>query len=345
MSITNFVPTVWSARLQEHLDKGLVIAARANRSYEVDARSGTAKINQVGDIPVTSHSKGSTVTYAEPYSTQKTLTLNQRSIAGFLVDDLDAVQANINLVENYSQRMGYSLRDDIDRYTASLYSSAGAGDVAIDIVAVAASEVRDAFAEMGELLDANSVPMEGRWAIVSPKVRASMFKDTGITQATDQGDQALAAGSIGRFMGFDLFMSNNILGTGVTVTLSAAASQGDTALTVASLPGDVPAGTILTFGPGQYARVTAAASATDTSLTVATLTVDIADASTATYVQVRKCMFGTSAAITMAMNLQPDVEALRDKDTTDDYVRAEQNYGALVIEPYALGTLSATEAS
>lgn len=345
MSISKFVPTIWSARLQAHLDKGLVIAARANRSYEVDARSGTAKINQVGDIPATSHTKGATVSYAEPYSTQKTLSLDQRSIAGFKVDDLDAVQANINLVENYSQRMGYSLRDDIDRYVASLYSSAGAGDVAIDITAVAASEVRDAFAEMGELLDANNVPMEGRWAVISPKVRASMFKDTGITQATDQGDQALAAGSIGRFMGFDLFMSNNVLGTGVTVELSSAASQGDTSLTVTALADAVPAGTILTFGPGQYARVTADAAGTDTSITVATLTVDIASGATATYVKVRKCMFGTSAAITMAMNLQPNVEALRDKDTTDDYVRAEQNYGALAIEPYALGTLSATEAS
>jgi len=345
MSISNFVPTIWSARLQAHLDKGLVIAARANRSYEVDARSGTARINQVGDIPVTSHTKGATVSYAEPYSTQQTLNLNQRSIAGFKVDDLDAVQANINLVENYSQRMGYSLRDDIDRYVASLYSSAGAGDVAIDITAVAASEVRDAFAEMGELLDANNVPMEGRWALVSPKVRAAMFKDTGITQATDAGDQALANGAIGRFMGFDLFMSNNVLGTGVTVTLSAAASQGDTTLTVTALSDAVPAGTILTFGPGQYARVTADAASSATSITVATLTVDIASGATATYVKVRKCMFGTSDAITMAMNLQPNVEALRDVSTTDDYVRAEQNYGALVIEPYALGTLSATEAA
>lgn len=345
MSVSNFVPTIWSARVQANLDKALVIGARANRSYEVDARHGTAKINKVGDIAVSAHSKNGTVSYGAPYSTQQTLTLNQRKIAAFKVDDLDAVQANIDLVEQYSRRLGYSLADDVDRYIAGLYTSAGAGDVAIDIASVAASEVRDAFADAGALLDMNNVPRDGRWALLSPKFQAAMFKDTAITQATDRGDAILASGAIGRFMGFDLFPTNNLLGTGVTVTLSANEVQGDTTIAVNALAGAIPNGTILTFGPGKYVRLTAAADVSDTSLTVAPLTVDIASGSTATYVKVRKAMFGTSDAITMAMNLNPRVEALRDVSTTDDYVRAEQNYGALVLEPYALGTFTVTEAS
>jgi len=56
-------------------------------------------------------------------------------------------------------------------------------------------------------------------------------------------------------------------------------------------------------------------------------------------------MFGHPNAITFAMNLFPTVEALRDVATTDDYVRAEQNYGALALEPYAFGTFSVTEVS
>lgn len=344
MSVSNFVPTIWSARVQANLDKSLVLGAQANRSYEVDAQSGTARINQVGDIPVSTHTKGGTVTYAEPYSTQRSLTLNQRKIAAFRVDDLDAIQANVNLVEEYSARLAYALRDDIDRYVASLYTGAGAGDVAVDITTITAGEVRNAFANMAELMDANNVPMEGRWAVVSPKTRSAMFQDTALTQPTSDGDTALRSGSIGQFMGFNLFMSNNLSGTGVTVTLTAAASQGDTTLTVSALSASVPAGAILTFGAGRYARVTATAATSATSITVAALTVDIANSSVATYVKVRKCMFGTSTAITWAMNLEPNVEAMRDISTTDDYIRAEQNYGALVVEPYALGTLTVTEA-
>jgi hypothetical protein len=345
VSVNNFKPQIWSARTQAHLDKALVIASRANRSYEVDARHGVARINKVGDIAVSTHAKNNTIAYAEPFSTQQTLTLNQRKIASFKVDDLDAVETNIDLVEQYSRRLGYALADDVDRYIASFFTAAGAGDVALSLVTVSAGAVRNAFATMGELLDRNNVPSTGRWAIVSPRVRAGMFQDTALTQATDRGDAILASGSIGSFMGFDLFMSNNLGGTGVNVTLTAQANQGATTLAVSTLSALIPVGTLLTFGGGMYARVTVQANASATSITVAPLTVTIPSGSVAVYVKVRKCLFGTSDSITMAMNLQPRVEALRDVSTTDDYVRAEQNYGALVLEPYALGTLTVTEVS
>lgn len=346
MSASNFAPQIWSARVQANLDKALVIGARANRSYEVDARHGVAKINKAGDIAVSSYTAGSTtLSYPNVYSTQQTLTLNQRKTATFKTDDLDAVQANNDLFEDFTQRMGYSLADDIDRYLAGLYTSAGAGDVAIDIAAVAASEVRDAFADAGALLDMNNVPAVGRWALLSPKFQAAMFKDTAITQATDRGDAILASGAVGRFMGFDLYQTNNLLGTGVTVTTTADEPQGETTIAVQALAGAIPNGTILTFGPGKYVRLTAAASVSDTTITVAPLTVALGTGSVATYVKVRKAMFGTNAAITFAMNLAPRVEAVRDKDDYYDYVRAEQNYGALVLEPYALGTFTVTEAS
>lgn len=345
MSVTNFKPTVWSARVQEHLDRQLVIGARANRSWEVDARHGTAKINKVGDIAVSSHSKGSTVAYGTPYSTQQTLTLDQREIAGFTVDDLDAVEANVDLSERYRTRLGYSLADAIDWHLAGKYTSAGAGDVAIDIASVSASEVRDAFADAGALLDMNSVPQEGRWALLSPKFRAAMFKDTAIAQATDRGDAILASGAIGQFMGFNLYQTNALQGTGVTVTTTADEPQGETTVAVQALTGAIPNGTVIRFGAGVYARLTAAADVSDTTITVKELTVPLASGSVGTYIKVRKAMFGTNDAITFAMNLYPRVEALRDKDTTDDYIRAEQNYGSLVVEPYALGTFTVTEVS
>lgn len=346
MSVTNFAPTIWSARTKAHLDKALVIAGRANRDWEGDAQHGTVRINEVGDVPVNTHSRGSTIAYSDPASRQLTLTLNQRKIAGFKVDDLDKVQANIDLVDRYARRLGYALADDIDRYVASLYTSAGAGDVPLTLTGtVTAGTIRNGFADAGAMLDANNVPREGRWAIISPIMQAVMFKDTAIAQATDRGDDILSSGSIGRFLGFDLFLSNNLSGTGVTVTLSAAAAAGDTTLAVTATSAAIPAGTILTFGAGRYARVTADASSGATSLTVAMLTVGIPDGATATYVKVRKALFGTSDAITFAQNLHPRVEALRDISTTDDYVRAEQNYGALVVEPYALGTITATEAA
>ena len=342
MSVDNFKPQLWSDRIQANLDKRLVSSLAVNRNYEVDARHGVAKINQAGDIAVSSHAKNGTVAYGVPASAQKTLTLNQRKVAAFKVDDVDAVSANIQLVETYAQRMGYALADDIDRYIFGLYTSAGLPDIAIDIISVAASEVRNAFADMAANLKLNSVPGQP-WVILSPRAYAGLMKDTAVTQATDRSDAVLATGALGNFMGVNIYTSNNLSGTGVTVTLDGAVAPGDTSVDVDALSAGVAAGTLLTFGGGMYLRTTATAAGSATSISVLAATVAIPDNAVATYTKASKCLYGTSDAITFAMNLMPSVERLRDKDTTDDYVRAQQNYGALVLEPYALGTLTTTE--
>ena len=344
MSVANFIPTIWAARVKANLNKALVSSSIVNRDYEQAAQSGSARINQLGQVAVSTHTKGGTVSYQDPYSLQQTFNLDQREIAAFKVDDLDAVEANINLVENYSRRLGYSLAEAIDYNIFSQYTAAGVADVAIDVIAVSASEVRDAFADMKANLMLNRATGQP-WVVLSPRAAAAMFKDTTILQATDTDAAALRAGFLGMFMGFNIFVSNSLSGTGVTVQTDGAASQGDTSITVDALSAAVPAGTIIRFGAGQEVRTTATAASSATSITVEALTTDIADNTAGTYVKVSKCVYGTNDAITFGMNLNPMVEALRDKDTTDDYIRAEQNYGRLVLEPYALGTLTTTEIS
>ena len=54
MSIKNFIPTLWSARLLEHLDKVHVYVNLLNRDYEGEIKNygDTVKINQIGDITI-----------------------------------------------------------------------------------------------------------------------------------------------------------------------------------------------------------------------------------------------------------------------------------------------------
>lgn len=39
MSVANFIPTIWSARLLAHLDKAHVYAALVNRDYEGEIKT------------------------------------------------------------------------------------------------------------------------------------------------------------------------------------------------------------------------------------------------------------------------------------------------------------------
>lgn len=56
----------------------------------------------------------------------------------------------------------------------------------------------------------------------------------------------------------------------------------------------------------------------------------------------RKCLYGHPSAITWAGQLA-SAEALRDKDTWNDYIRARMVWGRKVVRPTALGILDVTE--
>lgn len=72
-------------------------------------------------------------------------------------------------------------------------------------------------------------------------------------------------------------------GVRYTITATAQANAAATSITVAALPISLPVGTVLQFGPDEFAQLTAPAAAGATSLAVAALAAQIENADTATY--------------------------------------------------------------
>jgi hypothetical protein len=94
--------------------------------------------------------------------------------------------------------------------------------------------------------------------------------------ATFVADKGSIVRDTGRQIDWDLLDERYYHGAeAITATEPAVAT--DTTITVAALPVDVPAGTILDFGPGTLAEVTVDADAGDTTLTVTALDAGIAD--------------------------------------------------------------------
>lgn len=61
MAITNFIPTIWSARLLHNLQKSLVFGQTGviNRDYEgeIKAYGDTVKINGIGAVTIGDYTK------------------------------------------------------------------------------------------------------------------------------------------------------------------------------------------------------------------------------------------------------------------------------------------------
>ena len=112
MSIQNFIPTIWSARLLNHLDKSHVYLNLLNRDYEGEIKNfgDIVKINQVGDVSIKDYTKGTDIDAPEDITgEQQELKIDQAKYFNFAVDDVDNAQTNPKLMDKAMQRAAYAI--------------------------------------------------------------------------------------------------------------------------------------------------------------------------------------------------------------------------------------------
>jgi len=209
MSVMNFVPEVWTTQLLIAFRHAHRFGALINRNYEGEIRNAgdTVRINTPQAISVGAYS--GTVAYETPTSTQQSLVIDQDVYWGFNLDDVEQVQANVDLMSAYMQEAAYSLADHVDRDLASLYVDQGAGEVTLDLTATTV-DFYGAAVEAGMNLDLQNVPSEGRWLVVSPRGYAALLEDEKFTQASNLGDSVVQSGAVGQVAGFTVYRSNNL---------------------------------------------------------------------------------------------------------------------------------------
>lgn len=220
MSIATFIPTIWEARLLAHLDRALVYGNLVNRDYEGDIRQqgDTVKINQIADITVKDYKKGTDITVDDVDGTPTTLTISQDKYFAFKVEDVDQAQANVNLVDAAMARASYAMRDVVDQYIASFYTSAGVtdglGNDTTPLSITSATKAYESLVDMKGALDDANVPADGRFVVVPSQFYGYMLKDSRFVAAgTTKTDSVLANGYIGTAAGFQVYQSNNVPNT------------------------------------------------------------------------------------------------------------------------------------
>lgn len=217
MAINNFIPTIWSARLLQNLQKTLVYgqAAVINRDYEGEIRSygDTVKINNIGRISVGDYTKNTNMPDPETLTDEtRTLVIDQAKFFNFQVDDIDKIQQHPKLMDEAMREAAYALKNAADQFIASHYVDA-AQTIGSDTSPVEPTKT-DAYEYLVDLsvkLDEADVPEQGRWVIVPPWFEGLMLKDdrfvkTGSLPAEDR----LVNGVIGRAAGFLVLKSNNV---------------------------------------------------------------------------------------------------------------------------------------
>jgi len=221
MTLSNFIPSVWSARLLENLNDAHVYAKLCNRDYEgeIKAVGDTVKINSIGRVTIGTYTKNTDISAAETLTdAQTTLTIDTAKYFNFQVDDIDKVQTKPKVMDAAMRDAAWGLADVVDADLASLHSEvpsankvgADAGSAKLGLVLTAGSAMYDYLVDLAVILDNNNCPRNGRWVVVPPWAHGAMLKDSRFVNATDQGHRLRTDGMIGQAAGFDVYMSNNV---------------------------------------------------------------------------------------------------------------------------------------
>lgn len=130
-------------------------------------------------------------------------------------DDLDKIQNKWDTINKFADDAGDRLDEWIDAdflgEVVQADNDVDAGDVggtAGTSLVLSTSNVLSVFAAAGKKLNNARIGMENRFAVISPTVHQILVEYVG-GRDTSLGDTTGTNGHVGKFMGFDLFMSVN----------------------------------------------------------------------------------------------------------------------------------------
>lgn len=235
MSNTLLTSSVIAKEALMRLDANLVMGGLVYRDYDSEFQ---AKVGDTVTIrkPVTfTAAEFSTAISAQAITENSTtVVLDKHLDVSF---EITAKEMSLS-IDQYSERIinpaMAAIAQKIDEYLCGLYADvpfyAGtAGTTPATLAAVAAA---------GKVLNINKAPMAGRNLVIDPSAHASLVVLDAFAGADKSGStEALREASIGRALGFDTYMDQNIKAhaNGTATSGNASGTAGDATIAVASL--------------------------------------------------------------------------------------------------------------
>jgi hypothetical protein len=232
----NFVPEIWSGKLQVKFYKSTVLGEITNNDWEGEIKDQGDKVNirTIPTITISDYTKGMSLAAQVPVSTPITLTIDYGKYFNVVVDDVDATQADVKLMDMFTNDAAQQMKIGIDSLVltqlatggasttplaaaANQGNSAGASSANIPLgvtatpITLTKSNVLDTILNMGQALDEQNVPEDGRWLVI-PAWMGALIKNSDLKQAYLTGDDTsiLRNGKMGMIDRFTLYVSNNL---------------------------------------------------------------------------------------------------------------------------------------
>lgn len=225
----NFIPAIWAGKLVSKFYGTTIFGAIANTDYEglIKSMGDTVHIRTVPTITIKDYYKGMNLAVDNPDSPGIDLPINKGKYFAFILDDVDKVQSDIKLMDQWSNDASEQMKISIDTLilgdvyadiaatnkgaTAGVKSGAFNFGATGSPVALTKTNVLEYIVDLGTVLDEANVPETGRWLVI-PAWMAGLIKKSDLKDASLAGDSQsiMRNGRMGMIDRFTLYSSNHL---------------------------------------------------------------------------------------------------------------------------------------
>jgi hypothetical protein len=309
----NFIPTVWSAKLNAKFYAASVYGEIANTNWqgEISGMGDKIVINTAPTISVSNYTVGGGVSYQVPTPDVQELIIDKGKYFAFQINDVLEYQAKPDLMDMFAADAAEQMRIAIDSNViyntftqgaaankgATAGAKSGAYNMGTDAspVTLTAANVVQKVLELASILDEQNVPETERWLVIDPATRALLFQSE-LAKAYSTGDSTspVRNGKIGTIDRFTVYVSNQL-------------PKGAAGTATPWVSGDGAENSITTTG---------------------------------TVAKRRAIIAGHKSAITFASQITK-METVRNPNDFGDFIRSLNVYGFKVVKPEALALMIA----
>ncbi|RDL44358.1 hypothetical protein DN730_08110 [Marinomonas piezotolerans] len=206
----NFVPEVWSKKLQARFYAQTVLAQFCNHDWEgeISGQGSKVKIRTPPSISIGDYT--GTVTYQSLETDIIELAIDKAKFYAFKVDDIQKAQSDIELINSSTTDASQNMKIQVERDVfSSIYADVPAANTIT--TQVTKSNVLDIIVDLGTALDEADVPEEGRKLILPPWI-CGMIKKSDLKDASLSGDgtSIMRNGRLGMLDRYEIFTNNNL---------------------------------------------------------------------------------------------------------------------------------------
>lgn len=214
-SLSASFPAYWSRRMQRKHYKSDVFRAIASFEEQKTLQKGdTVHRPYRSDLVVQTYTRGTAVTVQDLTDTDQSLAVNQAKIVPFYVDDLDALQHNYKVLNEYADESAVRLGNHIDGDVLGEYDQATSsvddgtiGGTSGNGITLSTSNVLKVFAAAQRKLNLLNIDQDKRFAAISPHAYQTLLEYLAGKESA-LGDSTGMNGHVGKFFGLDLYVSN-----------------------------------------------------------------------------------------------------------------------------------------